>query len=179
MIHLPDGLVAWYRVASWHRRFAMSTALRVDRDVQVGHCYQFSENRWREAILAFLFGIWSGKPSVLDRPKIIFGGLTLRLDKVERRYFAYGKGADDYCGMPMTCPFGSEDLTVGDSQVEVEIGLVRFVKDNQIKLFTINLRDGCLVLWKKSRRGEYGCYTTDGVPISHHGLGASVPPARR
>jgi hypothetical protein len=156
----------------------MSTALRVDRDVQVGHCHQFPENRWREAILAFLFGIWSGKPSVWDRPKIIFGGLTLRLDKVEKRYFAYGRGADDYYDMPLTCPTGSEDLTVSDSQQEVEIGLVRFVKDNQIKLFTINLQEGCLVLWKKGKRGEYGCHSTQDVPISHHGLGASVPPVR-
>lgn len=131
--------------------------------LQVSGLTNFSEERWREAILHFLFGVWGNKYEVMYRPKICFGQLTLRLDPDDREYFAYGLSRDDE--LP---DFPSKDrdseFVVGCSQTEVEQGLIRFVKNDQIKKLTIALRNhGTLVLWKKERRGQYGCFA-QGIP---------------
>lgn len=143
----------------------------VDRELQVAGSRCYDSNRWREAILAFLFGLWRGDRYICGRPKIHFGSLCLRLDWEERRYFAYGKGADTIPDILL----GLETLEIGDSQLGVENGLVRFVKDDKIGMLTIHFQRGSMTLWKGAKRGEYGCWSSDQVPVSWMGLGSYVP----
>ncbi|MEK7461882.1 MAG: hypothetical protein AAB586_02310 [Patescibacteria group bacterium] len=139
----------------------------IRNDIQVSGLQGYPESRWREAILSYLFGVWSNKPSVIYRPKISFGGITLRLDLTNWEYYAYG-----HAEIPQEAPpLGPDDLveTLG-KQVAVEVALMRFVKDNRIKQLRLCLpsipRDGAtFILWKKERRGEYG-YSGVGLPFS-------------
>jgi len=94
------------------------------------------------------------------RPKINFGGISLRLDQAEGEYWACGTNDDPTEGIPLML-VDECDLTVGPAQVQVEQGLVRFVKNNQIRLLTIKLQQGELLLWKEQRRGQYGIYAHD------------------
>ena len=49
--------------------------------IQVSGITWFPPERWREAILYYLFGLWSNKGCVAYRPKIRFGSVVLRLDE--------------------------------------------------------------------------------------------------
>ncbi|HYF10199.1 MAG TPA: hypothetical protein VD967_01160 [Candidatus Paceibacterota bacterium] len=121
-------------------------------EIQVSDLKVFPGNRWREAILCYLFGVW-GDNDVMHCPKIDFGGVTLRLE--HNRYFAYGTAPDTE---PLTLGFLSEKLDVDNDKAEVEVGLASFVKNDKIRVFTIMLPDqGLLRFWKTERRGEYGC----------------------
>lgn len=124
-------------------------------DIQVSGLVsqEFPESRWREAILFYLFGIWSSRQSVTYRPKISFGDITLRLDQLGGEYYAYGVAGDIH-----DVPSVSEDarLGCGGQQAEVELALVRFVKNERIRMLTLKLDSGLLCFWKKQRRGEYG-----------------------
>jgi len=151
-------------------------SVEVDRGIQVAGLTYYPENRWREAILAFLFSVWSGDTYVLGRPKIHFGQLTLRLDRDEKRYFVYGKGSDLVVTEGIKTLDEDARLCIGDSQATVETGLIRLVKDNRIKALQICSCGHSIALWKKGRRGEYGCWSSPGVPTSFGGLGAYSGP---
>ncbi len=150
-----------------------STVSVVDRELQVGASGRiFPEERWREAILYYLFGVWSGDESVTGRPKIIFGEVTLRLDPQRCEHFVYGKGSD-YDFATATGP--GEHLVVDPAQKDVELGLVRFVKDDRIKKLSIAWSTTVrLSLYKTKRRGQYRCATWCGVPLTWEGLGPSL-----
>ncbi len=129
---------------------------REDRDIQVSGRTGFPGSRWREAVLFYLFGIWGNREDVTYRPKIHFGDICLRLDRQSKEYYAYG-----HAEVPELTPITSseETLFVRSGQNEVEIGLIRFVKDNRIKKLVLSLGPGgaCqLLLWKKEKRSEYG-----------------------
>lgn len=132
----------------------------VDREIQVNGMTCFPQNRWREGILYYLFGIWSDKVEVTYRPKIHFGFACLRLSPGERQYYAYGK-----CPDTEKPSFPEEGvLTVSWEQTEVEQGLIRFVKNEAIKMLVVTLKNHRqFCLWKKERRGEYGCWAN--IPI--------------
>lgn len=139
----------------------------ITNDLQVSGVHEFPENRWREAILFYLFGVWGDKHDVMYRPKIAFGDITLRLDCSQGTYYAYGTPHER---LPPWCYElkAEEKLWVGDGkQADVEVALIRFVKDNRIKLLTLQLPDskGSIFLWKKPRRGEYGVFSA-GIPKS-------------
>jgi len=139
-----------------------------NRNIQVSGLTDFPEARWREAILYYLFGIWSNNDKVAYRPKIMFNDLTLRLNRGAGTYYAYGR-----LEVPEKPPRtnGDEMLKVDDpNQCDVEIGLIRFVKNSQIKMLVLNLQPGSLVLWKKTRRGEYGCAGFD-LPYAYSSVG--------
>ncbi len=152
--------------ASTHLRAVVSSAeiflSDADRhEIQVSGLTLFPMNRWREAILHYLFGVWSNKNNVMCRPKINFGGVSLRLDLGTRRYYAYGTAPD---AEPPTFT-GREIITI-DDQSEVEVALIRFVKNDEIKRMTIVFRNHMwLYIWKTERRGEYRCAATD-IPTS-------------
>lgn len=136
-----------------------------DHDLQVSGNKFFPEQRWREAILFYLNGIWSDNQIVTYRPKIMFGGVTLRLDFDAGEYFAYGETP----GVNLPMQFlhlpevesrrrAEQKLFVRTpTQAEVEVALVRFVKDNRIKLLTIKFEHGHINLWKMSKRSQYRC----------------------
>lgn len=137
----------------------------VDHDIQVSGYTNFPESRWREAILFYLFGMWGNRERVTYRPKISFGDITLRLGDGE--YYAYG-----HAQVPENIPpLDSDDLVeTSGKQTEVEVALIRFVKDERIKQLRLRLPSvsddvATLVLWKKARRGEYG-YAGLGLPYS-------------
>lgn len=143
----------------------------VDHDIQVSGYTNFPESRWREAILFYLFGMWGNRERVTYRPKVSFGDITLRLDRQTEygkgEYYAYGH-ADVPEDIP---PLGLEDYLVETSgkQCEVEVALIRFVKDERFRQLRLHLPSvsstATLILWKKVRRGEYG-YAGVGLPYT-------------
>ena len=130
-------------------------------EIQVSGLEVFPMTRWRESILYYLFGIWANKERVTYRPKINFGGVTLRLDVGRRKYYAYGTAPDVE---PFT--FTGRELIAFDDQLDVEVALMRFVKDDDIqRLMIVFPTQKLLCLWKTERRGEYRCSAT-GIPAS-------------
>ena len=137
----------------------------VDHVIQISGYTNFPESRWREAILFYLFGMWGNRDNVTYRPKICFGDITLRLDRQDGEYYAYG-----HAQAPEKVPNCShaERLCVDSGrQTEVEVALIRFVKDDRIKELGLHLpaSHGELVLWKKGRRSQYG-YAGVGLPYT-------------
>lgn len=129
--------------------------------ISVSGLTDFDGAHWRKGILHYLFGVWGNRDSVMYRPKINFGNVTLRLNLESGEYYAYGESCTG--GNPPLVK-SSRELQVMRQQNDVEVGLVRFVKDpNWLKLiiwFGNKDEDGrldsgsCLVLWKdESRRG--------------------------
>ena len=141
-------------------------AEEVDHEIQISGYTNFPESRWREAILFYLFGMWGNRERVTYRPKICFGDVTLRLDRQDREYYAYG-----HAQVPKDVPplLGTDLVEPSGKQTEVEVALIRFVKDESIKQLRLRLPSvslvATLVLWKKARRGEYG-YAGIGLPYS-------------
>lgn len=135
---------------------AVAISLSQDRRLQVSGLKTFEENRWREAILYYLFGMWGDKDNVTYRPKIRFGSMSLSLNTITNRYYAYGRSLN--WEVP---PFKGDEILIigGCDQNEVDIGLARFVKNDRIRIIVIPFgNDQFLRLWKTDRRGEYGCH---------------------
>lgn len=130
------------------------------RDLQVSGLQIFTEDRWRDCILHFLFGVWSDDRNVTHRPKIQLGEITLRLIQATGEYVAYGDSLE-----PEHPSFTEDEtLVVSGSQLGVEMGLVRFVKNDRLKLLVIVLPRGAEVrLWKKLWRSRFGISAT-GIP---------------
>ncbi len=130
----------------------------------------FPLRRWREAILTYLFAIWSGEQGLrrlIHRPKLIIQGVTLRLDFETQQYFAYGGTGRDALGEYR----GGEVLLVGPGKAEVEVGLARLVKDNDICAMQIRWPTSWVWFGKTSRRGEL-IVGDCGIPETWRGLGA-------
>ncbi len=136
-----------------------------DQFFQVSGAKEFEGHRWREAILYYLNGVWSDNNDVTYRPKIKFtkdGGsvldynVTLRLDQSTGEYYAYGtyEGVP-FCKIPDDLAKPEGCLRVGKDQNAVEMGLIRFVRNDAIRALQISFGpDAGIVLWKTSRRGE-------------------------
>ncbi len=133
--------------------------------IQISGDRCFEPFRWREAILYYLNGVWSGRTQVMYRPKISlsnapdegsFASVVLRLDDHAKDYYAHGTSS----GTAILGILPEEMLEVGDGQAEVEGALIRFVKNDQIKLLLINFHHrqgvGRVFLWKTDRRGDLG-----------------------
>lgn len=157
---LSISLPTWCRsvvVESAPRRSKMLSNLprEVAREIQISGQTNFAANRWREAILYYLFGVWGDKSEVMYRPKIHLGPITLRLNPSAETYYAHAVPLlpEDELNLSL---FSSEEMiSVGPRQTEVETGLIRFVKNGRIKLITIHLDNGGLLrLWKGNRRGD-------------------------
>ncbi len=133
-----------------------------DREIQVCGDTCFPEHRWREAFLYYLFGVWGNKQSVVYRPKMILGSITLRLWQKGQEYYAYGRPNEE---PPLHYGDEAQELHVGHRQAEVEQALIRFVKNKALKVLVITLNLGVVYLWKKRKNGEYGVSAT-GLPVS-------------
>jgi hypothetical protein len=121
----------------------------------------FPMNHWRDGILHYLFGIWSGDQTFWHNPEIRFGELKLVLQVRDCRVpekdavFAIEGVAPD---MPMNSYYGNYSLRIGNSRAEVMDALVRFAKDEHLGQVTIRFGDKTeLTFFGKERRGEYGC----------------------
>ena len=128
------------------------------KEIQVSGVMCFEENQWRDAILHYLFGVWGNQDQVMYRPKLGFYCISLRLDLERCRYWAVW--TDRHASLEEPPEISQmKVLTVPSSQLEVEAGLVRFVKDDSILMLVIALENlGQIRLWKKERRGEYGIW---------------------
>jgi len=144
--------------------------------IQVSGLREFPAKQWREAILYYLFGVWGEKSSVMCRPKINLeveggGSITLRPNgEKEAKYYVYG----DQIHTPKdTAPRFSNDqqeehVQCSRWQTTFEHTLVRFVKNNRIREFTLWLPSNSFVTLRKdpSNRGSLEVFAM-GASISH------------
>jgi len=131
--------------------------------IQVSGGKEFEENRWGEAFLYYLFGTWSDDSLVTNRPKINFGNkVTLQLIPETKQYHVCGSSLDEMEYFKI-----GECIEVGPAQVEVEQALIRFVKNDKTRQFSIIFKEptGVFSIWKTDKRGEYRC-SVWGVPLS-------------
>lgn len=118
-------------------------------------------SRWREGILYFLFGIWSGNRKFWRDPSIQFGKLKLVLQTQDCRV----PQNDDVFVIMGTAPdesvdyyHGNYSLRVGNNRAEVMDALVRFAKDPYLGQVDIRVNDTTrLTFFGKERHSEYGC----------------------
>ena len=132
------------------------------REIQVAGDLCFEGNRWREAFLYYLNGIWASDVVVTNRPKMTIGNITLRL--VGGRYFIY---RNDVVVLSSPPPVLNKDfdLVLVPDKNNVEIALVRFVKNNQIRQLGMNFGGYySLFLTKGNRRGELIVTTMSQLP---------------
>ena len=120
-------------------------------EIQVSGLQLFPADKWRDAITYYLDGVWANEEHVMYRPKIFFGGLTLRQGDTE--YIVRGTGPD-----AVTPVFKADEvLSIGCGLAEVDQGLMCFVRNETIKALVIDFSDGArMYLWKE-REGQYGC----------------------
>ena len=143
----------------------MERSIQDHHEVRVGNHDRavFAENHWREAILHYLFGMWSGKRIFSDEQRISFGDVTLALDPCERLYDISGKGERDEVDYNIRC--SDNTLCVSNTRQDVEQGLIRFAKNPKIRALLISVVEcGCervclcpsFCIWKKNNKGQYG-----------------------
>ncbi|MGE5392576.1 MAG: hypothetical protein ACM3NH_02435 [Candidatus Saccharibacteria bacterium] len=140
---------------------SIGLGVKKGKTIEVAALEEFPESRWRQAMLRFLFGIWSGDSVLCARPEIFIQGVTLRL--FNNRYVAFGAATS--FEEPPVVPIG-ESLLTTDRKADVEVALMRFVKNDRIKMVTLSLgqnHDRFLAFWKKERRGEFG-FWVKGIP---------------
>lgn len=123
----------------------------------------FPMRRWREGILYFLFGVWSGDKRFWHDPSICFGDLKLTLKNRDSRtpekedhFVIEGTSPDQ----PINSYYGNYSLRIrsGSEVAKVMDALVRFAKDPCLGKVDIDIDDKTtLTLFGKERRGEYGC----------------------
>ncbi len=131
---------------------------------------EFPEDRWRDCILHFLNGLWSGDLDIACRPRLHLGEITLRLDEEAGEYFAYGTSLET--PVPEVADYEME-YSIG-SRLEVQDRLMRFVKDDRIKLLVLRLRVGTVCLWKKPWRSRFGI-SAHGIPSNTASITEAVP----
>lgn len=141
------------------------------RSIQVSGLQIFSQHEWRNALLYYLFGIWAMKQEIVYRPKISFSGpgfsdgVSLCLEAGDGKYSVLAGSQ-----LPRFIPGfnAGEVLCVSSEKTQVEVGLVRFVKDNSIRMLKIDFGEGkVLALWKHRCRGQYSFagQNLDGYPV--------------
>ena len=137
-----------------------------DQDyMQVAGLQCYPTNRWRDALMAFLMGIWGDYSNVMYRPKIDLGPACLRLDPDQKTFTL--SGHNPHPGN------GSWELPLDDAQkarnertwvadagktgdmVQTMDQLVRFVKDPaRLRLVLMFPTGQVLVLTKGRKRGD-------------------------
>ncbi len=132
--------------------------------LQVSGNKSYEGTQWREAILAYLGGVWKGDKSVTSRQKLNFNNTTIRLGD-NGKYYAYFVCEPDEAPFPPMPP-SSDILTIMDPTEEaVEIGLIRFVRNNQIRHLALMFpgevsSEGMILLVKVPEvRGELHIHT--------------------
>jgi hypothetical protein len=130
----------------------------VQRTLKVG-TKSFPERRWREALLYYLFGIWGEREDVMSNPLIELGGVTIRLNTNAGEYHADGTSIESLEDPHLSGEFSfNEVLLIGYEQELVENALVRFVKNNRIRVLHIEWPPYSgekewkkVYIWKKDR----------------------------
>lgn len=132
--------------------------------IQVSGNTAYNGNQWREAILAYLGGVWSGDESVTSRQKLNFNNTTIRLGRNDK-YYAYFVNEPDNADFPPMPSNAAELLTIMDAnEYDVESGLIRFVRNNQIRQLALMFpgkvsSEGMILLVKGQKRSELHIHT--------------------
>ncbi len=156
------------------KKFVAKKYSQAEQGIQVENDRIFSEKNWREAILYYLNGIWGRNTDVMSNShNINFSGVKLMLDQLGRKYWCYIQpmhetSLDTESSNPQIELHDGITLEVNDDQDSVEIGLMRFVRNDSIGHLTIRFDDktskSSLSLHKTTKRGEY---LTSGENLSH------------
>jgi len=107
---------------------------------------------WREAIISYLNGIWSGKT---DLRGLYFNNTCVRLSKTGGEYYLYFRHEQD----------GPEPQNLAACETvwavsypalnDMEIGLIRFVRNNSIRQLVLTFPGvGNMTLTKGQKRSE-------------------------
>lgn len=141
--------------------------------------------RWREALLAFLFGLWGEDPFVMSTPEITFVDMfneqlqfrrfevpvpisgVIVSPKIVKKYYIYGDHFDASLAQTPTPKDERNSLVVdGDNELAVLDGFVRFVKCDRFLQLEIVLRDSRSIILRKDRnvRGTIDLETTGYIP---------------
>jgi hypothetical protein len=115
----------------------------------------FPANRWREAMLDFLMGIWSGDS--VRGPNIQVRGIVLRRNEDTSRFKVDGpREVVDMRGVALN---HGRLMMIEDGTYEIECGLIRFVKNDSIRYLAITFDEARATLWfwKGQQRGELYC----------------------
>ncbi len=126
----------------------------IEHEIQVSGNECFSAFEWTDAVNYYLEGVRTNDWAVMYRPKIFFGGITLRREDTE--YCVY-----DVAGSPdqeVPAVQGPAVLMVTCENNVVEDALRRLVHTAHLTMIVISFRDGAtLYLWKKED-GSYGVH---------------------
>jgi len=127
-------------------------------DIQVSGNTAYEGSQWREAILAYLGGVWSGDVSVTNRQKLNFNNTTIRLGG-DGKYYAYFVLEPDFGSIHVEFSKPAELLVVMDAtENDVESGLIRFVRNNKIRQLALMFKgvspEGMILLTKGQKRSE-------------------------
>ncbi len=138
----------------------------LNQEIQISGLRLFPEREWCEAI-HYLEGVWSNNNDVMYRPKSILMALPCGWKQVPTLIYVYG-GIMMPEGISERIRKGNT-LEIACNQSTVELGLVRFVKDNSISQLLIRFpKSAWFSLQKTVNRGEYvvdGAIDTD-QPLS-------------
>jgi hypothetical protein len=144
-------------------KFVAKKYLQTNSEVEVAG-RNFKESNWREAILYYLHGMWAANPQVTCKSSITFDGVTLKLDVGTKKYWCFVRpmmstSLDTESGNPLIELHNGVTLEVRDDQDNVEMGLMRLVRNDNIGCLTIhfdyNGSKSSMSLHKTSKRGEY------------------------
>ena len=127
--------------------------------LQVSGNQSYKGSQWREAILVYLGGVWSGDKSVTSRQKLNFNNTTIRLGN-NGKYYTYFVCEPDEAPFPPMPKNDTELVTVMDpTQEAVEAGLIRLVRNDQIRQLVLMFDNGVssqgmVLLTKGQKRSE-------------------------
>ncbi len=139
-------------------------ALEPVRSIQIAGSRTFLGHLWRDAITIYLNGIWQGNEEISHRPKIVLNGIGLRLHG--ETYVGY-LSSSEY--LPTERPrVADKDLLVipQPTQAEVENGLIRFVRNSQIRQLGICFPDsgGVIAFTKGLKPGNLFITAEGSIP---------------
>ena len=134
--------------------------------IQVAGLECYPTNRWRDALMAFLMGIWGDQGSVMYRPKIDLGPACLRLDPDAKAFTISGHNPSPSYEGSWSGPVSKAKRACSERTWVTQVGrpgdmvktmdqLVRFVKDSaRLRLVLMFPTSQVLVLTKGRKRGD-------------------------
>ena len=132
-----------------------------EHEIQVSGNENFPANEWQEAIRYYLDGVRTNNEAVMYRPKIFFGGLTLRREGDHYTVKEVGAGNPDVITPLFT---GPSVLHATCDTGQVEQGLERLVESRHLRMLVIAFAEGSTMsLWKKED-GTYGIHAVNASP---------------
>ncbi len=111
--------------------------------------YVFKPGKWRAAILHFLFEVWSGNDEF--KHSITIDSAVLTLDPTTHQYMLQSVSLVTH-NPTLTEATADNSLAVSNNQLDVQDGLVRFVKNTKIKTLLIRFPGNGILILEKARK---------------------------